>query len=410
MDANRAAEELKVNPKSPLERMFDAATNKWAILDPLQGASFTVKLQKPVTITKLRIMPGNDRDKTLPQIKNAVFLGDGRLIAKATLENTTQFQDIDLDQPATFKDLTLKVVSIYLTETEYGACMELEAYDTEGKNILLAKPYKVPRRSAEEVAAHYRRIKVADKSRPVFVTFTSHFMKEFRGHYDQATKDKIYPNFVKYCDVAGFDTYPIYGWNRPDWLDYPGRGVAQLRTIAGPKKPVYAWIETHKGSKWVSYEKQLDVLPCHTRNEVWLAIVRGATAIGYFTHAWRPTTTEFAPTNDMQQELKRLNGQITRLAPVILTEPAKVDVSITIENGLKADIMARKFDGSLYLFGVNCDPGQQAGLAEVKIAGLEAGTKIEVVDEARRLTAEQGRFTDQFAPLAVHIYKISAPL
>lgn len=268
------------------------------------------------------------------------------------------------------------------------------------------KTSKVPRRSVEQVAAHYQRIKAADRSRPVFVTFTSHFMKEFRGNYDQATKDKIYPNFVKYCDVVGFDTYPIYGWNRPDWLDYPGRGVAQLRAIAGPKKPIYAWIETHKGSKWVTYENQLDVLPCHTRSEVWLAIIRGATAIGYFTHAWRPRETEFAPTEDMQRELRRLNGQITRLAPVILTAPARVDVSITLENALKGDITARKFDGRLYLFTVNYDPRQQGGRATVKIAGLKAGTKIEVVDEGRYLTAGQGSFTDQFESLAVHIYRL----
>lgn len=265
---------------------------------------------------------------------------------------------------------------------------------------------KMPRRSVEEVAAHYQRIKAADKSRPVFVTFTSHFMKEFSGHYDQATKDKIYPNFVKYCDVVGFDTYPIYGWNKPQWLDYPGRGVSQLRAIAGPAKPIYAWIETHKGSKWVTYENQLDVLPCHTRSEVWLAVIRGATAIGYFTHAWRPRETEFAPTEDMQRELKRLNGQITRLAPVILTEPAKTEVSIAIENGLKGDLMARKFDGWLYLFSVNYDPKQQAGRAVVKVAGLKAGTKIEVVDEDRWLTADEGSFSDEFAALGVHIYKL----
>jgi hypothetical protein len=206
--------------------------------------------------------------------------------------------------------------------------------------------------------------------------------------------------------VAGFDTYPIYGWNRPEWLDYPGRGVAQLRAIAGPKKPIYAWIETHKGSRWVTYENQLDVLPCHTRSEVWLAVIRGATAIGYFTHAWRPSETEFAPTEDMQRELRRLNGQITRLAPVILTEPAKTEVSIAIENGVKGDIMARKFDDSLYLFGVNYDPKQQAGKAVVKVAGLKAGTKIEVVDEDRWLTADEGSFSDEFASLGVHIYKL----
>ena len=51
------------------------------------------------------------------------------------------------------------------------------------------------------------------------------------------------------------------------------------------------------------YEKQPDVLPLYTRNEVWQAIINGATAIGYFTHAWRPEFKEFAPTPEMQKEL-----------------------------------------------------------------------------------------------------------
>jgi len=108
----------------------------------------------------------------------------------------------------------------------------------------------------------------------------------------------------------------------------------------------------------------------------------------------------------MQQALKHLNGQITQFAPVILSPPAEVDVSISIENGLGADIMARKFDDSLYLFSVNYDPRQQAGRAVVTVAGLKAGTKIEVVDEDRWLTADEGSFSDEFAALGVHIYKL----
>jgi len=269
-----------------------------------------------------------------------------------------------------------------------------------------SKSDNVPRRSAEQLADHFQRIKRADTSRPAFMTFTSHFMKEFTNKYDQAAKDRIYPEFVKHCDVIGFDTYPVYGWNRPDWLDYPGRGVTQLRAIAGPQKPVYAWIETHKGSRWITYEKQLDVLPKHTRSEVWLAVIRGATAIGYFTHAWRPQFTEFAPTDQMQQELKRINNQITRLAPVILSAPAKTEVSISITGDVKADIMARRFKKRLYLFAVNYDPAERSGTATVNIPNLKAGTKIEVVDEDRSLTAQKGAFTDHFDPLAVHIYKL----
>jgi hypothetical protein len=42
----------------------------------------------------------------------------------------------------------------------------------------------------------------------------------------------------------------------------------------------------------------------------------------------------------------------------------------------------------------------------LKVAGLKAGTKIEVAGEDRWLTADEGQFTDDFGPLAQHVYKI----
>ena len=37
--------------------------------------------------------------------------------------------------------------------------------------------------------------------------------------------------------------------------------------------------------------------------------------------------------------------------------------------------------------------------AVITVEGLKTGTKIEVIDEDRVLTAEENRFTDNFAPL-----------
>ena len=96
----------------------------------------------------------------------------------------------------------------------------------------------------------------------------------------------------------------------------------------------------------------------------------------------------------------------TRLAPAILSDPVKVDVAITLENQLKADIMAKEYDGHIYLFAINYDSAAKSGRATIEVSGLEAGTTIELVDEDRTITAAGGTFTDDFGPLAVHIYKI----
>ncbi len=275
-----------------------------------------------------------------------------------------------------------------------------------------------PKRSVAEVTEHYRTIKQADPSRPVLVTFTGHFFSKIRSHYTAAQQAALYPQYVKAADVVGFDIYPIYGHGRPGWLNHPGDAVAELTEMAGPR-PVYAWIETAKGSRWMTYEKQPDVLPKHTRFEVWSALINGATAIGYFTHAWRPSFKEFAPTDDMRAELLRLNSQMTRLAPAILAPPAETAITMTMSNDLPCQFKATVHDGALYLFAQIRDLGPEAdkagqfdpihprgGTATFTVAGLADGTTIEVIDEDRTLTAADGGFTDTFEPLAEHIYRI----
>ncbi|MEX1241064.1 MAG: hypothetical protein WEB30_15175 [Cyclobacteriaceae bacterium] len=273
-----------------------------------------------------------------------------------------------------------------------------------------------PRQEPENVIAKAANIKNSDPKRLLFMTLTGHFTKE-QSTYPEEFRKKIYPDFIKGSDVIGFDIYPIYGSGYASRLDWVGKGVSQLRQL-GADRPVYAWIETSKGSKWMTYEKQPDVLPFHTRNEVWQAIIRGATAIGYFTHAWFPEFKEFAATEEMQQELGRLNAQLTRLAPAILAAPAKRKIEMKLGNDLNCHFKATEDKGSVFIFAQNIDLGPGAeqakqfdpihprkGTATFTVENLKAGSKIEVTDEDRTITAKEGRFTDEFAPLAEHIYR-----
>ncbi|MFC1608073.1 hypothetical protein ACFL47_08890 [Candidatus Latescibacterota bacterium] len=270
-----------------------------------------------------------------------------------------------------------------------------------------------------KIISIYNNIKQTDDSRPVMMTLTSNFMKAHTIRYDAETQNKLYPEYVKGADFLGFDTYPIYGWNYPKRLNDPAIGVMELKELTASKKPIYAWIETHKGSKWITFDMQLDVLPKHTRFEVWGAIIRGATAIGYFTHRWRPDFKEFAPTEDMRNELKRLNRQITDLAPAILADPAEEDISIMLSGKLSCHFKATNLEGVLYIFAQNIDLGKDAeklgqgeditprsGTADISVPDLREGTQIEVIGENRNISAKKGLFTDDFAPLAEHIYVI----
>jgi hypothetical protein len=280
----------------------------------------------------------------------------------------------------------------------------------------------VPRQNPEVIRERYRFMRGKNIDRPVFVTFTAHFMKEFQNRFDDQKKQEVYPPLIEAADVVGFDVYPIYGWGMPSWLNYPASGVKQLKQIAGGR-PIYAWIETCKGSRWMPYEEQPDVLPEHTRYQVWSALISGATAIGYFTHAWVPEFTSFAPTQAMRDELARLNGQIARLCRAILApySSRKISVEIVCEDGtpLLNRFMATECEGCLYLFVQNADLGANAenlgkydpvnprkGSARIKVEGLREGSVIEVIDENRVITASEGYFDDEFGPLCEHIYRI----
>ena len=277
-----------------------------------------------------------------------------------------------------------------------------------------------PRSTVESVVAHFKSIREADQSRPVFVTFTGGFIRQERSQVIAEKQKELYSGFVNACDVAGFDIYPIYGSGHPSRLNWPAYGTAQLREYAGPKRPVYAWIETSKGSQWMTYEKQPDVLPKHTRFEVWGVLIEGATAYGYFTHAWRPEFKEFSPTAQMQAELKRLNAQVTRLSGAILATATDKAVTMKLAGDLKCHLKATEYDGSLYIFAQNQDLGPggeekmqfepvspRSARATFTVGGLKAGTTIEVVGEERAIkAADGGRFGDEFDGLAEHIYRI----
>ncbi len=276
-----------------------------------------------------------------------------------------------------------------------------------------------PKVAPSVTAEIYRNARKTDPSRPVFVTFTGHFSEQIRSHYNATQQAELYTQFAQHADVLGFDIYPIYGHGRPGWLNHPAHAARQLVRLGENRKPVYAWIETSKGSRWMTYENQPDVLPEHTRFQVWGVLIRGATAIGYFTHAWQPTFREFAAEPEMRQELARLNARLTRLAPAILAPPADRDIRMRIGDGLHCHFKTTEHDGHLYIFAQNIDLGPgaadlgqfdpispRAGAATFHVPGLSAGSTVEVIDEDRTIAAGNGRFEDRFEPLSEHIYRI----
>ncbi|HYW78672.1 MAG TPA: hypothetical protein VE890_03810, partial [Thermoguttaceae bacterium] len=145
----------------------------------------------------------------------------------------------------------------------------------------------------------------------------------------------------------------------------------------------------------------------HIRAEVWMAICQGATAIGYFTHVWKPSYDQFGVPEENQEALRRINNRITRLAAAILDRPSQQSVTIEAASETKLAVMARQHGDDLYIFAVNYDEREVSSEATIAVEGLTADTSLVVVDEDRTITSGASSFADTFAPLAVHIYRIA---
>jgi hypothetical protein len=394
------APNLRINRSTPLWKIVDGVWHSWSVLDPMEGASITIRLKRPVTVDRLAVWvtasPG------LAVAKDVTFAGEGREILKATLESKKGEQKFRLARPATFQNLTMTVRSAHPGEHVWGSIGEIAGYDAQGTNVLESPPRNEPRTLPEVTLKQYRAIKAADPSRPVFMTLTGNFHPHFKK-WTKARRSALYPAYIQATDVIGYDIYPIYGWNKPEWL-YLGHEATKLLVNMAGDRPVYAWIETSKGGQWTGpLERQKDVTPAHIRAEVWMSICRGATAIGYFTHIWKPSYKQFGVPDENRVALREINEQITRLTPAILGSRPKPEVTIDSAPSVKLDIMAKRFDGHLYLFAVNFD--ERPAEPTIRVPGLPAGKSIVVVDENRTLHSVEGSFRDSFKPLAVHIYR-----
>ena len=149
-------------------------------------------------------------------------------------------------------------------------------------------------------------------------------------------------------------------------------------------KPTFQWIEATQMEICLGLEPS----PAIVRAETWLAIAGGARAIGFFPDYWRP---------DVAAEIRRINEQITPLSPALLAPEVPV---VFDEKGL-VKVGARRYNGATYVIAANASFVRQR--ETFTVPGLEA-TQMRVFGEGRMVAVHNGRITDGFRGLAVHVY------
>jgi hypothetical protein len=128
-------------------------------------------------------------------------------------------------------------------------------------------------------------------------------------------------------------------------------------------------------------------------------IVAGARAIEYSTDYRWNSQKPFVVTSELQQQAKKLAAQLKTLTPVLMAPVA----SIRLRGSSAVKVVARRFNGGTYVIAVNTSGSAQRATITV---GRASSRRAEVMWERRRLSVVRKTFTDRFAPLRVHVYKI----
>jgi len=245
-----------------------------------------------------------------------------------------------------------------------------------------------------ELKTIYREIRAIDPYHPVFI-----------NHWWTGPE----PRFKDTADWAGKDLYPVFGGCFTQLEAYCQNAFDMTRH----HKP-FVWVTESWSHPLSRHPSRLEL-----RHMVYLLIIRGAKVVLFYTYQPWPL-------------LIRHNGELIRelndVSPILLSDfpemirpvaekklsgkppPPTIAMPLVYKYPEKWPAVAaaiwRKSLGKFYVIATNRQPGY-AVRATFEMA--EAGDgRVRVVNEDRLLPLKKGRWTDDFQPLEVHIYELTA--
>ncbi len=257
----------------------------------------------------------------------------------------------------------------------------------------------------EKIVAGYERIRAADPSRPVLLNLGQAVAWDgWHGRGVRSRHPEDYPEYVKGCDIASFDIYPVTHANREvaGNLWYVARGVERLKKWTQENQVVWNCIEcTHVQNA------EHKPTPQQVRCEVWMSLIHGSMGLVYFVHEWQPKFDESALLSDpvMLAAVTQINRQIRELTPV-LNSPTTAQAAPVVSADSPIAIMVKRYGGATYLFAVAM---REVGtVAQFSLSGLSGQQTVAVLGEDRTLRSKDGEFADEFKPWDVHLYRITS--
>jgi len=260
----------------------------------------------------------------------------------------------------------------------------------------------------EEIVRGYERMRAVDPNRPVLLNLGQAVAWDrYYGRGVRTNHPEDYPQYVRGCDIASFDIYPVTHSHADvsGNLWYVARGVERLVQWTEGRKPVWNCIECTR----INHPKHKPT-PHQVRCEVWMSIVHGSTGLIYFVHEWQPKFRESALLSDpgMYAAVARINRRIQALAPVLNGPTIRGGVVVeSSHEDVPVAVMAKRHEDVTYVFAVGMRA--QSTRAKFTVSGLVGIQRVDVLDEARTLESTDGVFADDFKPWDVHLYRIGRP-
>ena len=259
----------------------------------------------------------------------------------------------------------------------------------------------------DKIIADFKRIRAADPSRPVLLNLGQGVAYDnYIGRGVRRNHPEDYPEYLKGCDIASFDIYPV----NHDKSEVSGKlwfvaqGVERLVKWSGGEPVVWNCLECTRIG-----DVDRKPTPHQVRCEAWMSLIHGSRGLIYFVHQFKPTFREAALLDDseMLAAVTALNHQIVELAPVLNSPTIRDAAKVRSDNSeVPIAMMVKRHKGATYLFAVGMREG--VTMATFTLEGINAEKVVNVLGEDRMIAAKDGAFSDRFGPWDVHLYRVSA--
>jgi hypothetical protein len=269
---------------------------------------------------------------------------------------------------------------------------------------------KEARVSPEKLKTAYDFIKSIDNSHAIF---TNH------APVNLISTLKRYNNS---CELVAVDVYPVvphgikptYALHRDGlqgdllntYSSQVGEYIDKMKIVVEDKKPVFAVLQ---GFAWemLKPENERDtsmiLYPTYEQSRfmAYNAIVHGAKGVIYWGTNYTPQPSQFIT------DLYRVTGELAGMQEVLSAKDAENSISIeyhelghSVDTGV--EFITKNINGKMYLITTNSDKNP----VKVTFSGLNNLKEVTVLKENRKFKIEDGKFTDEYEPFDVHLYKI----